>query len=194
MVSGHLSGPLRVFLERFTRWQLTHCQATYSLSYLIGVRWKLGRQIALRVLYSVARSRLGSLIDAEQPDVVVSTYPGITAPLGVMRQRGQLQTPVCALVTDLASLHFWAHPGADLHLASYPESLREIHAITGGAPARAARPPLDLAHWRRREPCAARKGLGLDPELPLVLVSGGGWGIGDLRERLKERLASISCR
>ena len=185
---GASRGPLRVFLERFTRWQLTHCQATYSLSYLIGVRWKLGRQIALRVLYSVARSRLGSLIDAEQPDVVVSTYPGITAPLGVMRQRGQLQTPVCALVTDLASLHFWAHPGADLHLASYPESLREIHAITGGAPARAARPPLDLAHWRRREPCAARKGLGLDPELPLVLVSGGGWGIGDLRGAIEGAL------
>jgi len=178
---GASRGPLRVFLERFTRWQLTHCPATYSLSYLIGVRWKLGRQIALRVLYGIAHSGLASLIDAEQPDVVISTYPGITAPLGVMRQRGQLQIPVCALVTDLASLHFWAHPGADLHLASYPESLTEIAAITGGAPARAARAPLSLAHWNRRERCAARRALGLDPELPLVLVSGGGWGIGDLR-------------
>jgi processive 1,2-diacylglycerol beta-glucosyltransferase len=185
---GASRGPLRVFLERFTRWQLTHCPATYSLSYLIGVRWKLGRQIALRVLYGAARSRLGSLIDAEQPDVVVSTYPGITAPLGVMRQRGQLQVPVCALVTDLASLHFWAHPGADLHLASYPESLREIHAITNGAPARTARAPLDLAHWTRRERCDARRALGLDPELPLVLVSGGGWGIGDLRGAIEGAL------
>ena len=67
---GASRGPLRVFLERFTRWQLTHYPATYSLSYLIGVRWKLGRQIALRVLYGVAHSGLASLIDAEQPDVV----------------------------------------------------------------------------------------------------------------------------
>jgi UDP-N-acetylglucosamine:LPS N-acetylglucosamine transferase len=140
------------------------------------------------VLYGADRSSLRSLIDAEQPDVVISTYPGITAPLGVMRQRGQLQIPVCALVTDLSSLHFWAHPGADLHLASYPESLREIAAITGGAPARAARPPLGLAHWTRRERCTARRALDLDPELPLVVVSGGGWGIGDLRGAIKGAL------
>jgi processive 1,2-diacylglycerol beta-glucosyltransferase len=178
---GGSRGPLRVFLERFIRWQLTHFPAAYSCSYFVAVRCGLGRKIALAVLYGASRSRLGTLIDAERPDVVISTYPGITAPLGVMRQRGRLQTPVCALVTDLSSLHFWAHPGADLHLASYPESLREIAAITGGAPARAARPPLGLAHWTTRERCAARHALGLDPELPLVVVSGGGWGIGDLR-------------
>ncbi|HZL47993.1 MAG TPA: glycosyltransferase, partial [Solirubrobacteraceae bacterium] len=185
---GASRGPLRVFLERFTRWQLTHWPAAYSFSYFIAVRCRLGRQLALRVLYSAARFRLGSLIDAEQPDVVVSTYPGITAPLGVMRQRGQLHVPVCALVTDLASLHFWAHSGADLHLASYPESLTEIAAITGGAPARAARPPLSVAHWARRERCAARSALGLDSELPLVVVSGGGWGIGDLRGAIEGAL------
>jgi processive 1,2-diacylglycerol beta-glucosyltransferase len=185
---GTSRSPLRIFLERFTRWQLTHCSAAYSFSYAICVRWKLGRQIALRVLYSAARSRLGSLIDAEEPDVVVSTYPGITAPLGVMRQRGQLHVPVCALVTDLASLHFWAHPGADLHLASYPESLREIAAITGGAPAIAARAPLGLAHWTRRGRFAARRELGLDPESPLVIVSGGGWGVGDLRGAIEGAL------
>jgi len=185
---GAERSPARVFLERFTRWQLTHWPSTYSFSYAVGVRWGLGRRIALGLLYGTNRSRLGALIEAEEPDVVVSTYPGITAPLGVMRQRGQLHVPVCALVTDLASLHFWAHPGADLHLASYPESLREIAAITNGAPARAASPPLGAAHWARRERCAARRALGLDPELPLVLVSGGGWGIGDLRGAISAAL------
>ena len=125
--------------------------------------------------------------------MVVSTYPGITAPLAVMRQRGRLDVPVCALVTDLASLHFWAHPGADLHLASYPESLAEIAAITGGAPARAARPPLGLAHRVRRGRRAARRALGVDPEMPLVIVSGGGWGIGDLRGAIEGALR-IECR
>ena len=185
---GASGGPLRVFLERITRWQLTHCPPAYSFSYFIGVRWKLGRQIALRVLYGASRSHLGALIAAEQPDVVVSTYPGITAPLGVMRQRDQLHVPVCALVTDLAGLHFWVHPGADLHLASYSQSLGEIAAISDGAPARAARPPLGLAYWARRERCAARRALGLDPELPLVLISGGGWGVGDLRGAIEGAL------
>jgi len=178
---GASRGPLRTVLERFTRWQLTHCPSTYSFSHALGVRWRLGRRIALGLLYRASRSRLAALIDAERPDVVVSTYPGITAPLGVMRERGELRVPVCALVTDLACLHFWVHPGADLHLASYSESLGEIAAITDGAPARATRPPLGAAHWIRRGRTGARRALGLDPELPLILVSGGGWGVGDLR-------------
>jgi UDP-N-acetylglucosamine:LPS N-acetylglucosamine transferase len=185
---GRSSGPLRTFLERFTRWQLTHWPSTYSLSYALGVRWGLGRRIALRLLYRASRTRLAALIDAERPDVVVSTYPGITAPLGVMRERGELDVPVCALITDLASLHFWAHPAADLHLASYRESLEEIAAITDGAPARAIRPPLGAAHWARRGRSGARRALGLDPELPLVVVSGGGWGVGDLRGAIEAAL------
>ena len=185
---GAARAPVRVFLERFTRWQLTHWPSTYSFSYAVAVRWGLGRRIALGVLYGTNRSRLGALIEAEQPDVVVSTYPGITAPLGVMRQRGRLRVPVCALVTDLASLHFWAHPGADLHLASYPESLTEIATITGGAPATVARPPLGAAHWTTRERYSARRALDLDPERPLVVVSGGGWGIGDLRGAISAAL------
>lgn len=186
---GAARDPVRFFLERFTRWQLTHWPSTYSVSYAVAVRWGLGRRIALGLLYGTNRSRLGALIEAEEPDVVVSTYPGITAPLGVMRQRGRLHVPVCALITDLASLHFWVHAGADLHLASYPESLREIADIAAGAPARAARPPLGLTHWRRREKRAVRHELGLDPELPLVLVSGGGWGVGDLRGAIEGALS-----
>ena len=126
--------------------------------------------------------------------MVVSTYPGITAPLGVMRQRGQLQIPVCALVTDLASLHFWAHPGADLHLASYPESLERSPRSPVERPPGQPEPPLGLAHWTTRGRCAARRALGLDPELPLVLVSGGGWGVGDLRGAIEGALRSSSCR
>jgi processive 1,2-diacylglycerol beta-glucosyltransferase len=181
-------GPVRAVLERFTRWQLTHWPSTYSVTYAVGVRWTLGRRIALGLLYRASRARLAALIEAERPDVVVSTYPGITAPLGVMRERGQLHVPVCSVITDLAGLHFWVHPGADLHLASYRESLTEIAAISGGAPARAARPPLGAAHSISRGRRGARHALGLDPEIPLVVVSGGGWGVGDLRGAIEGAL------
>jgi processive 1,2-diacylglycerol beta-glucosyltransferase len=187
---GESRGGLRAFLERFTRWQLTHVPSSYSLSYALGVRWSVGRRIALLLLYRASHVRLAALIDAERPDLVVSTYPGVTAPLGVMRQRGQLEIPVCAVITDLASLHFWVHPGADLHLASYRQSLEEIAAITGGAPATAIRPPLGVAHWTRRGRVGARLSLGLDPERPLVVVSGGGWGVGDLQGAIEGALSA----
>ncbi len=137
---GDARGALRLLLERFTRWQLMHCPRAYNCSYALAVRWSVGRHLALRLLYGTSRGTLLGLIEAERPDIVVSTYPGITAPLGVMRERGQLDVPLCALVTDFASLHLRAHRGADLHLASYPESLPEISSITAGAPATATRP------------------------------------------------------
>lgn len=177
---GRRHTPLRRFLERFIRWQLTHCPRAYSLSYSVGVRSRLGRRLTSRLLYHVSRKQLGELIQAASPDVIVSTYPGITAPLGEMRQRGELSIPVCALITDLTSLYFWAHPSIDLHLASYPQSLPEIASLTAGARTIAIEPPLSASHWSTQTPREARHKLGLDPHAPLVLITGGGWGLGDL--------------
>lgn len=178
---GAPRGALRGFLERFTRWQLTYCPRLYSFSYSLGVRSAPGRWIASWLLYKASRKGLAKLIASHSADVVVSTYPGITAPLGRMRQRGELQVPVCALITDLASLHFWAHSGVDLHLASYPESLAEIARLTRGAPAIAVKPPLRATHRHTRCSLHARRRLGMDSHAPIVLVTGGGWGLGDLR-------------
>jgi UDP-N-acetylglucosamine:LPS N-acetylglucosamine transferase len=177
---GAPSSALRGFLERFTRWQLTHCPRAYSLTYALGVHSRVGRWLSSRLLYRAARGRLGRVIAAERPDVVVSTYPGITAPLGVMRQRGELDRPLCALITDLASLHFWAHPGADLHLASYPESLPEIASVSAADNAIAVAPPLGAVHRASQTVAQARDKLGLEHDTPLVLITGGGWGLGDL--------------
>src|SRR5436190_1930797 len=70
-------------------------------------------------------------IDAHRPDVIVSTYPGTTELLGRLRRAGRLQIPTAAVITDLASLRMWAHPGIDLHLMTHPESMREVRAIAG---------------------------------------------------------------
>jgi UDP-N-acetylglucosamine:LPS N-acetylglucosamine transferase len=137
----------------------------------------------------MSRRRLASLIAEHRPDIVVCTYPGLTAPLALMRLRGEIPIPVCALITDLASLYFWAHAGADLHLASYAESLDEIAKIATGSDVKAIRPPLRSAHWTPRERNLARRRLRLDPQGPLVLISGGGWGVGDLAGAIDAALA-----
>ena len=45
------------------------------------------------------------------PDVVISTYPGVTAMLGMLRENRRLAVPVQSAITDLAGLRYWAHPG-----------------------------------------------------------------------------------
>ena len=178
---GASRGPLRMLLERYLRWQLTYMPRAYSLSHAICVRWKPGRRLVMAGLYRGTHRRLGALIRQESPDVVVSTYPGVTAALGVMRERSELDMPVCAVVTDIAGLHFWAHTGVDVHLACYEESLLEISQITNGVPAIAARAPLARSHWQRRDRHGCRIALDLATDVPLIVISGGGWGIGDMQ-------------
>jgi processive 1,2-diacylglycerol beta-glucosyltransferase len=169
----------RLYLERMLRRQLLSFPRSYSLSFAL-LRMPGTRQLAMRLAHSASSRQLSALIAAERPSIVVSTYPAVTAVLGAMRRRGVLDVPVCSLITDVAGLHFWAHPGIDLHIACYGESLEEIAAISRGAPARQVSPPVACAHRHGRSRGACLRALDLDLELPLVVVSGGGWGVGDL--------------
>jgi processive 1,2-diacylglycerol beta-glucosyltransferase len=125
-----------------------------------------------------------------ETDVVVSTYPGSTEVLGRLRRRGQLRIPVVAAITDLAALRFWSHPGADLHLVTQAESIPEVRAIAG--------PRTEVVHVRGlNDPrfadppsrAAPRHTLDLPAEGPVIVVSGGGWAVGDLGGAAEEALA-----
>ena len=104
-------------------------------------------------------------VAAHRAGVVVSTYPGTTEVLGRLRALGRLAVPVVAVVTDVAALRFWAHPGADLHLVTQAEAIPEVRAIAGPtAPIvhvrglddpRFAAPP-SRASSRRRSACRIR--------------------------------------
>ena len=81
------------------------------------------------------------MIAEHDPDVVVSTYPGVTAVLGMLRQNRRLMVPAHSAITDLAGLRYWAHPGVDLHYVTHPESIEEVERIAGPASVEWARPP-----------------------------------------------------
>jgi processive 1,2-diacylglycerol beta-glucosyltransferase len=139
--------------------------------------------------------RLGSrgmleLIERVRPDVIVSVYPLSTEVLGGLRLRGKLDIPVVAGITDLAAMHYWAAPGVDLHLLTHPESEAEVRLIAGHETGVQAVHGLTRPEFAR--PCdrsEARAALGLPAEGKLVLVSGGGWGVGDLESAIDTALA-----
>jgi processive 1,2-diacylglycerol beta-glucosyltransferase len=136
-----------------------------------------------------ARGLLG-LVDSHRPDVVVSVYPQATEVLGRMRRAGRLRIPFFAVITDLAALRYWASPGADVHLVTHPESIEEVRRIAG------ERTAIHCVHGfcepeflLPRAADEARRALGLEPGGKLVLVSGGGWGVGDVAGAVHEVLA-----
>ena len=133
------------------------------------------------LLERVGGRRLVRLIERTRPDAVVSVYPVTTEVLARLRRKGRIGVPVLAAVTDLSALRYWAAPGADGHLLTHPESEEEVRAIVGDAAFVQAVHGLTGPEFARpRSRAEARAALGLPADGKIVLVSGGGWGVGDV--------------
>jgi processive 1,2-diacylglycerol beta-glucosyltransferase len=131
------------------------------------------------------------LVRGVAPDVVVSVYPMTTEVLGGLRRRGRLDVPVVAAITDLAAMHYWAAPGIDLHLVTHPESIDEVREVAGACADVAAVHGLTRPEFTRPLGRAeARAALALPQDARVVLVSGGGWGVGDIDGAIETALAS----
>jgi UDP-N-acetylglucosamine:LPS N-acetylglucosamine transferase len=130
------------------------------------------------------------LVETHRPDVIVSTYPGTTEVYGRLRLQARLGVPLVSAITDLSSLRWWSHPGVDLHLITHPESEEEVRAIAGPCTrivaARGMNDPRFATPPPRDE---ARQTLGLPAEGKIVVVSGGGWGVGDVEGAIVTALA-----
>ncbi|MEA2154715.1 MAG: processive 1,2-diacylglycerol beta-glucosyltransferase, partial [Solirubrobacteraceae bacterium] len=158
----------------------------------LGTRFAPLRRVGSRVIELIARRRVQAFLAGAPCDVVVSTYPITTELFGRMRRSGALAVPVVSAITDLAALNYWAHPGVDLHLVTHAESEPEVRAIAGtGARVEAVHGLTDLRFTDPPPRAPARAQLGLPGDGGrLVVVSGGGWGVGDLRGATDDALAA----
>lgn len=170
----------------FFRWQWV-----WDFGFWLFVGNPVTRALTQRAITRIAAPGVLRLIERARPDVIVSVYPVVTDVLGRLRRTGRLDTPVVAVITDLAALHYWATPGADLHLVTHPESVAEVRSVAGRDAAVACvhgfTTPEFLAPRDRVE---ARRALGLALDGTVVLVSGGGWGVGDVAGAAEEALAT----
>lgn len=171
---------LRYFLLDAYRWQLSVAPWIFGLLYRLFTHVPLFRGLGRTGLALFGARSLLRIIEGYRPDVVVSTFPAATSVLGYLRRRGRVTVPTCATATDLAGLEFWAHRGIDLHLVMHPSCVSAVERVAGAGSARRVRPLVAPAFF---EPCSrvqARRELALPRHKPVVVVSGGGWGVGDV--------------
>jgi UDP-N-acetylglucosamine:LPS N-acetylglucosamine transferase len=174
-VSAVSEGAARVVFYRFL-W-------AWDVAYWLFARFAPTRELTQRLLTRMGGQGLVELVATNDPDVVVSVYPNATEVLGRLRLAGRLTVPLCAVVTDLAGMHYWATPGADLHLVTHPQSIAEVREIVGpSAPVFCVHGFTKAVFLTPRPPGDARSALGLPVDAKIVIVSGGGWGVGALEE------------
>ncbi len=177
---------LRLVVEDGYRVQLRFMPWTYTVFYFVlehvwPVRWAVRR-----LLYLFGSRSLARHIAEHEPDVVVSTYPVITVVLARLRRIGALRCPAVATITDLTGLFFWAQPGIDTHLVCYGESVPAVERIAGAGSARVVHPLISAEFLAPRSPVESRRALGLPEDGCMVVVSGGGWGVGDIEGAVSE--------
>ncbi|HEY2397545.1 MAG TPA: glycosyltransferase [Solirubrobacteraceae bacterium] len=189
---------LRPIVEDGYRVQLRFFPWTYSLVYWMLEHVPPVRALTRRLLCSFGSRPLARAIAEHDPDVVVSTYPAVTVVLARLRRRRAISCPTVATITDLTGLFFWAQPGIDMHMVMYGESMRSVERIAGRGSVQLVRPLISAEFLEPRCPLGARRSLGLPEEGRMVVVSGGGWGVGDIAGAVGEftkvpEVTSIVC-
>jgi UDP-glucose 4-epimerase len=181
LVSAVVRGGSR-FTFRWANW-------LFDIQYWLITKFGPTRWLAHHLMYLVGARGLLRMVERHDPDVVISTYPGTTAVLGMLRQNRRLEVPVQSAITDLAGLRYWAHPGVDLHYVTHPESIEEVEKLAGPGSVEWARPPISGEFLMPRTRRDAREALDIPAHARMVLVSGGGWGIGDLEGAINTALS-----
>jgi processive 1,2-diacylglycerol beta-glucosyltransferase len=192
-------GPLvRPVVEDGYRVQLRFFPWTYTVVYWLLEHVLPIRMLVRRMLCTLGSRSLARAIAEHEPDVIVSTYPAVTVVLAHLRRRSVVRCPTVATITDLTGLFFWAQPGIDTHLVMYGESMRSVERIAGRGSVQLVRPLISAEFLEPRCPIEARRALGLAELGRMVVVSGGGWGVGDIAGAVREftqvpEVSSIVC-
>jgi processive 1,2-diacylglycerol beta-glucosyltransferase len=177
----HMGRILTGVLKENSRAVFTAPPWLFDLQHWLAIRFRPTSALAQFFSVTLGGRGLLRLVREYRPDVVVSTYPGCTLTLAPLRRRGYMRVPLVSAITDLSQLRYWAWPGVDLHLITHPESEEEVRAIAGRDTAVAAVHGLTSPGFT--DPPDAEAGqriFGLPADRPAVVVSGGGWAVGDL--------------
>ncbi|GAY10943.1 glycosyltransferase [Pseudonocardia sp. N23] len=144
-----------------------------------GIFRGLERPGALRrmaeVICSIAEPAVEQWIG--DADVVVSTYPLASRTLGMLRRRGRLTATSMTYLTDPAAHTLWCDPDVDRHLTVTRATAAD--AARYGVDAVPAGPLCGPAFSAGSDP-VDRASLGLPGPDPIVLLSAGSLGMGDV--------------
>lgn len=155
-------------------------QWVWDLGFWLFARFRPTRGATQFLLTRVGGPGLLRLVERIDPDVIVSTYPITMEVLARLRHSGRIRVPVGSAITDLAAMDYWSPPGADFYLITHPESEEEVRQVAGAGARVCCVQGLTAPEFLERPTREhARSGLALPQSGKIVLVSGGGWGVGD---------------
>lgn len=149
-----------------------------------------------RIMNRMAAPKLVDFIERMQPQTILCTH---AFPLGILthlKSQGKCKVPIIGAITDFTVHSFWLFSDVDCYLVAAEQLINEFAAQgIQNHKIKATGIPIDPKFAVARNKSLLRQQWNLDPDLPALLIMGGGLGMGPLAEIVKELAGSgLPCQ
>lgn len=122
--------------------------------------------------------RLLKMLNEMRPSVIVSTYPVASGMISILKGQGLLDIPLITAITDYSAHSYWVYPHTDAYLVG-SEGVRQGLEQMGVNRDRISVTgiPVDPKFSVDYNRVVLRQKYGMEPNIPTVLITGGGYGM-----------------
>ncbi|TCP29420.1 processive 1,2-diacylglycerol beta-glucosyltransferase [Scopulibacillus darangshiensis] len=148
--------------------------------------------IAKKRLHGLGLGQLYEWLGEKKPDAIISTFPVASGMLSELKELGLIITPIYTVITDHTVHSSWINPYIDHYFVASKLVKRDM--IKYGVPESFITVTGIPVHPNFSLPFSKRKvkgKLGLNPDLPCILLAGGGFGVFNKIENLLQELNDL---
>jgi UDP-N-acetylglucosamine:LPS N-acetylglucosamine transferase len=166
---------------------------SYPYKWLFKLGDKTGSNVN-KLLATLFEEQIGGYLQKQKPDLIISTYCGIGHAVDEVIKAGQYRrVPIVTLITDSGEVNrWWLAGGDDAFLVSTPDTIE--YAVKHGVNKSALHYlgfPINPAFGDLPDKVTARKQLGLEKDLPTVLLTAGGTALNSKLLSIAKRLSKL---
>lgn len=137
-------------------------------------------------LHKTSHEKIGKLIERHQPHAIVCTQAFPCGMVAYYKRERKLDIKLIGVLTDFSPHSYWINEGVDYYVVP-SEEVKERLVTKGVDPerVRAYGIPLRPKFTDPVDRKAIAEKMGLDPDVPTILVMGGGQGLGPIKKIVK---------
>jgi len=127
--------------------------------------------------------KLEELLDSFSPKTVICTQAFPCGVVAAYKEKRKNNLPLIGVITDYVAHRYWLYDQVDYYAVPHETTKRDL--IKKGIAARKIRVTgisIDPKFGKKRDREGIIKGVNLSPNLPTVLIMGGGQGLGPIEE------------
>jgi processive 1,2-diacylglycerol beta-glucosyltransferase len=136
-------------------------------------------------IHGLAVRRIKAILDRFEPSVVICTQAFPCGIVAYYKNTYASKIPLFGVMTDFAPHSFWVYEDVDYYIA--PSEEARNHLVDKGVPADKIKIlgiPIDPKFAQQLDRLEIIFNYGLKPDVPVVMIMGGGHGLGPIKEVL----------